>query len=191
MATPRVARTTLTDVIQDVGLIGLSIAAAVLLARSGTLHDMLASFGDAWILGSFIAGIFFTSIFTAAPAIAVILLIAQDANMWLVALVASLGSLVGDFIMFRFARDRFAHYLKELIRYEMKTHRLSSIMRMRPLRWVILLIGALIIASPLPDELGVALLGFARLSSSMFAPLAFVANFLGIAAITLFAQGGV
>lgn len=171
------------DLVQDIGLLGLSVAAAILLARSGAIHDLVVGFGDAWIFAAFVAGIFFTSIFTAVPAAAAILLIAQDANIWLVALVGALGSLAGDFLMFRFARDRFAHYLNELVRYELRRHRLAAIFKMRPLRWVILIIGALIIASPLPDELGIALLGFARVSSILFAPLAFVANFLGLLGI--------
>lgn len=71
----RSTRLTTSDIIQDVGLIGLSIVAAILLARSGVLHQLLSSFSDAWILGAFVAGIFFTSVFTTAPAVAAILLI--------------------------------------------------------------------------------------------------------------------
>lgn len=176
-------RLSISDILQDVGLLGLSIAAAVLLARSGAIHELIVNFGEAWILAAFIAGIFFTSIFTAAPAAAAILLIAQDANVWLVALVAALGSLAGDFLMFRFVRERFTHYLRELARYEMRHHRLAAAFRMRPMRWIVVGLGALVIASPLPDEIGIALLGFARVSSTAFAPLAFTANFLGLLAI--------
>ncbi len=182
-STAQPLRFSTTDILQDVGLLGLSIVAAVLLARSGAIHELLITFGDAWILAAFVAGVFFTSIFTAAPAAAAILLIAQDANMWLVALVAALGSLAGDFIMFRFVRDRFAHYLRELVRYEMRHHRLAAAFKMRPMRWIVVGLGAIIIASPLPDELGIALLGFARVSSAAFAPLAFVANFVGLLGI--------
>jgi membrane protein YqaA with SNARE-associated domain len=179
----RPARVTTSDLIQDVGLIGLSIVAAIFLARSGVLHDLLSSFSDAWLVGAFVAGIFFTSMFTAAPAAAAILLIAQDEGIWLVALVAALGSLLGDFLLFWFARDRLSYYLKEHLQKEIRKHHLSRIFHMHSFRWIAFVLGGLIIASPLPDELGIAILGFARLGSNLFVPLSFVANFLGLVAI--------
>jgi membrane protein DedA with SNARE-associated domain len=108
--------------------------------------------------------------------------------MWLVAIAAALGSLVGDIIMFRFARDRFTYYLRELLKHEMHAPRLGAIFHMRLFRWVTFFIGALIIASPLPDELGIAFLGFSRVSTALFAPLSLVANFIGIAGIIYLAH---
>ncbi len=179
----RAQRISTSDVIQDVGLIGLSIVAAIFLARSGVLHDLLSSFSEAWLVGAFVAGIFFTSMFTAAPAAAAILLIAQDEGIWLVALIAALGSLLGDFLLFWFARDRLSYYLKELLRNEIRKHHLARIFHMHVFRWFAFILGGIIIASPLPDELGIAILGFARLGSNLFVPLSFVANFLGLVAI--------
>lgn len=174
---------TLTNAVQDVGLIGLSIAAAILLAKSGALHDMLTSFSDAWILAAFVAGIFFTSIFTAAPAVAVILFLAGEESVLLVALFSALGSLLGDFVMFWLARDRLSYYLKELFAHELSRAQASRIFHLHLFRWSAFALGTFVIASPLPDELGIALLGLARVSSNWFAPLAFVANFIGIFAI--------
>ena len=48
--------------------------------------------------------------------------------------------------------------------------------------------GGLILASPLPDELGVAVLGFSKMRLKYFALLSFVFNFLGIAVIGLVAR---
>lgn len=180
---------TLTNAVQDVGLIGLSIAAAILLGKSGALHQFLTSFTDAWILAAFIAGIFFTSIFTAAPAVAVILFLANEEGALMVALFAALGSLLGDFVMFWFARDRLSYYLKELLKKELVGRRASRIFHMHIFRWAAFVAGTFIIASPLPDELGIALLGFARISSNYFAPLSFAANFVGILGIAYVASG--
>ena len=55
--------------------------------------------------------------------------------------------------------------------------------RFKHFRWLTLLAGALLIASPLPDELGIALLGFSKVSTRYFAILSFVFNFLGILGI--------
>ncbi len=178
----------LVNAIQDVGLIGLSIAAAILLARSGALENLLFSAADGWLVGSFLSGMFFTSIFTTAPAIAVLATIAEHQNIWMVALVGSLGSLVGDSVMFLFARDKLTGYLETILEHEMHTKRLAAIFRMRMFRYVTFFVGALIIASPLPDELGIALLGFSRINTRYFAPLSFLANFAGIAAIGMLAH---
>jgi hypothetical protein len=49
-------------------------------------------------------------------------------------------------------------------------------------------VGAIIIASPLPDELGLALLGVSTLSRPQFFLLSFAMNSLGIFIILLVAQ---
>jgi hypothetical protein len=56
-------------------------------------------------------------------------------------------------------------------------------------RWIAFVLGAVIIASPLPDELGIAILGFARLGSNLFVPLSFVSNFLGLVAVAYMVIG--
>src|SRR5262249_43219313 len=57
------------------------------------------------------------------------------------------------------------------------------IVRSSRLRWLSFFVGGLIIASPLPDELGIGLLGVARLRTAWFVLLSYAFNFLGILAI--------
>ncbi len=45
------------------------------------------------------------------------------------------------------------------------------------------MLDALIIASPLPDEFGVSLLGLSKVRVAVLLPIAFVMNFLGILAV--------
>ncbi len=173
-------RISLSDILQDLGLVGLSIGLALVLASSGALHHMFAVASDMWIIGAFVAGIFFTSVFTAAPAVAVVILVAEHHSPGVVAVVAAVGSLLGDYVMFVFARDRFSRYIRELLTLQLSRERLRAVMHLRLFRWTTFLVGALIIASPLPDELGVALLGFSRVDTAMFAPLSFIANLIGL-----------
>ena len=44
-------------------------------------------------------------------------------------------------------------------------------------------LGTLVIASPLPDELGVAMLGLAKTDKKSFLIISYLGNFLGILAI--------
>ena len=66
--------------------------------------------------------------------------------------------------------------------------RFHLLFKRRFFRWITFLAGGLILASPLPDELGVAVLGFSKMRLKYFALLSFVFNFLGIAVIGLVAR---
>jgi hypothetical protein len=48
------------------------------------------------------------------------------------------------------------------------------------MKWISPILGALIIASPLPDEFGLALLGLSRTRISILIPVSFIMNFLGV-----------
>jgi hypothetical protein len=54
---------------------------------------------------------------------------------------------------------------------------------------VLPVVGAVIIASPLPDELGLALLGFSRIDRRYFFAISYTMNFIGIVLIGLAARG--
>jgi hypothetical protein len=57
------------------------------------------------------------------------------------------------------------------------------ILKKRRFRRVLPFIGALIIASPFPDEIGLALIGLSTLSRAQFLLLSYVMNTLGVLAI--------
>src|SRR3990167_10972742 len=99
------------NIIKDITIISLSIIVAVLLVRTQTLARVFTSTKEMEIIGSFIAGMFFTSIFTTAPAIVTLGEIAQANSVILTAFFGGLGAVVGDLIIFRFVRDRFSEHL--------------------------------------------------------------------------------
>ena len=176
------------NLMRDLGIIILSIIVAVLLIKTGTIEEILLRTQDLWFLGSFIAGMFFTSVFTVAPAIVALGEIAQSSQSVLpIALFGGLGALCGDLIIFRFMRDRFGEDIMRLIRNS-GNGRLRSIVRLKSFRWLTFFLGALVIASPLPDELGLIMMGFSKTKTSLFIPVSFVFNSLGILVIGLIAK---
>jgi uncharacterized membrane protein YdjX (TVP38/TMEM64 family) len=166
--------------IHDLIIIAISITGAVFLARSGLLEHILVSTGDLRFLGMFIAGVFFTSIFTTPPAIAALGAISLSNNPIEVAVFGALGAVVGDLIIFHFIRDNFAEHLKEVIGPRKLTARARALIHVRLFRIISFFLGALVIASPLPDELGVGLLGFSKMKTLWFVPVSFVCNAIGI-----------
>jgi hypothetical protein len=174
--------------VKDLGIIALSVVLAVILVRTDALVGLLTRTEELEVWGSFITGIFFTSVFTTAPAIVTLGEIAQAYPIFLTALAGASGAVVGDLIIFRFVRERFADHLMEVVGMQGGRRRFKHLLKLRSFRWLTFLVGGLIIASPLPDELGVALLGFSKLKVSGFMAISFVFNFIGILLIGIAAR---
>lgn len=176
-----------THIAVDLLAIGISITIAVGLIYTGTLHSLLTSTAESRILGSLIAGLFFTSVFTTAPAIVALGDIALTNSIFATALIGAIGSVIGDLILFRFVRDRLAQDLIEVIKAK-RHRRLPAIFRNRMFRRFSMFLGALIIASPLPDELGLMMMGLPNMPLRYFIPISYSMNALGIAIIGLIAR---
>lgn len=166
-------------VVRDLIMIAIGIAVAILLSRLGFIDYTVSLFDDYYAISSFIAGIFFTSAFTLAPSSITLVHIAQSSPIPGVVVWGGLGAMCGDLILFLFIKDRFAEDLKSLIKPSRVKYFLKSL-HFGFMRWLFPVIGALIIASPLPDEFGITLLGMSKVKTLVLMPIAFVMNMLGI-----------
>lgn len=175
-------------IVHDGVIIMLSIVIALLLLKSGTITMMLDSSREFGHIGSFISGMFFTSIFTTAPAIVTLGEISTRMGIFETALWAAMGAVVGDMVIFRFVKDRMSMHLLEILPSKSGMRRFTKLMRFRFFRYLTFFAGGVIIASPLPDELGISLLGLSRMREIHFVPLSFAFNFLGIFIIGLIAS---
>ncbi len=165
--------------LRDVIMIAIGIAVALFISKIGIVGYVVTSFKDYYIITSFIAGIFFTSIFTLAPSSVTLVHLAKTAPIGSVVFWGGLGAMCGDLILFLFIKDRFADDLKRALKpYHIK-YFLKSL-HFGFMRWLSPVIGALLIASPLPDEFGITLLGMSKIKASVLMPIAFVMNMLGI-----------
>lgn len=171
------------NLVIDLTILLISVVFAVWLGSSEALENLLVATKESKFLGSLLGGLFFTSIFTTAPAIVILAEIAQDTSAFYVALIGAIGALIGDLIMFKFLKDRLAKDFYALFHINMN----ERYFRIPRFRWLVMLIGGLIIASPFPDELGLAILGFSNTRTNWVIPISLVFNFLGILAIALIA----
>lgn len=180
-------KTTRGYIFEDIAIIVLSIFVAIILVKTQVLANFLASAQEYKLFGSFFAGIFFTSIFTTAPSIVALSEIAQMQPVFHVAFLGALGALIGDLIIFRFIKDRLSDHLMEMMKNQIAGTKLKFRHHLTFFRYLTFFAGAIIIASPLPDEIGIGLLGLSKMSMKWFIPVAFVGNFVGIALIGLVA----
>jgi len=171
---------------QDLFFIAVSIILATCAAQAGLVDWVVDAVADFRYLAIFVSGMFFTSVFTTPVAIVALGELAVHNNIWLVALLGGLGAVSGDYLIFRFVRDRVSEDFGYLLSIS-KVKRLPHLFRTEAFRWFAPFLGALVIASPLPDEIGVAILGFSKLDERTFLPLSYIANSFGILVIGLIA----
>jgi len=165
----------------DLIILALSIAFAIWLHGSTAFEHILVASRESKFLASLVGGLFFTSIFTTAPAIVILVDVAHYSSPIYVALIGGVGALIGDLIMFKFLRDRLAKDFYALFHIDMN----QRYFRLPRFRWLIFILAGIVIASPFPDELGLAMLGFSNTSTKLVIPLSLVFNSLGIFVIAL------
>lgn len=169
-------------IIHDLLMIFVGIVFAIIFVRTGLLDLIIGAVKDYYIIASFIAGIFFTSAFTIAPSSIALVNIANYAPIPGVALFGALGAMCGDLILFFFIRDRFAEDIMKIVKRSTIRQILHSF-HFGFLKWLSPLLGAFIIASPIPDEFAITLFGISRLKLAVLIPLTFIMNSIGIYAL--------
>ena len=130
-------------------------------------------------ISAFIAGALFVSTFTISLGAVLLLVLAENLPLLELAVVAGLGSLVMDLIMFKFVKN---NLIKEIapIYEDLGGSHLTKLLHTKYFSWTLPVIGAIIIISPLPDEIGVTLLGLSKMPTWKFILFAFVLDVLGI-----------
>lgn len=103
-------------IFKNAGIIALSIVVAILIVKTNIVQDIFAVTKGMEVLTCFIAGIFFISAFTAAPASVILFKLAQNNSPLLVAFFGGLGGVIGDFIVFRFIKNSLAEDLIFLLK---------------------------------------------------------------------------
>lgn len=165
----------------------LSISVAYLLAISGIIHGFLERNRELTLLTAFVSGIFYTSGFTSIPAVASLFILSQDNNPLMISVIASVGSFIGDILLLKVFRKEINVTEDGLLDKKNKT-KLTRVLQFPVIRHFIILVALIVIASPLPDELGIGLFGLINFKTKYFAWLSLILNFLGISSITLAAH---
>lgn len=160
-------------------LFALSFFAAFLLSRFEAFHSFLLHLGQFGYVGAFLAGMLFVSTFTVATGAVILLVLAEVLSPLEIGIAAGLGAVVGDMTIFRFIKDNLIAEI-EPIYDKLGGDHLTKILHTKYFSWTLPVIGAIIIASPFPDEIGVSLLGISKMKLYKFLLLSFVLNAVGI-----------
>ena len=165
----------------------ISILLAVVLAGNQTFRDWLLHLGSWEYIGALLAGMVFVSSFTAAISIVIIAIMAQNINPMALGLIGGVGAVMGDYLIFKLVRSHLQDELALLFGKE-GTSYIKTLIRSRYIAWMLPIIGVFILASPLPDELGVSLLGISKISEARFILISYLSNAIGIVMIASVAR---
>jgi hypothetical protein len=166
-------------------MVGVGIIFALVLSRFEAFHSLLLGLGNLGFIGAFLAGMLFVSSFTVASGSLILLILAETLPALELGLIAGLGAVLADALIFHFVKDNLNEELSEIYSKVDKNHRLIKLFHTKHFRWMLPVIGTIIIASPLPDEMGVSLLGISKISNFKFIILSYLANSIGIFLIVL------
>ena len=169
----------------------ISIALAYWLFSKPFVAEFMSQLNSLTYLGVLIAGLFFSFGFTAPFAIG-FFITAQPDSLLLAALVGALGALISDIFIFKIIRISF---IKEFRNLE-KTYPIKKMIDLidysipHKIRvYLLYAFAGIIIASPLPDEIGVTMLaGLTTIRQNVLAIISFSCNFIGIFIMLLIGQ---
>ncbi|MBI2106564.1 hypothetical protein HYT57_01135 [Candidatus Woesearchaeota archaeon] len=140
-------------------------------------HNFLIPLG---YIGIFIAGILYTFGFTSAIATAILLILAGDQNIFLAAIIGGIGAMIGDLTIFKFIRHSVDDEFKNLTKEKVVIYLTSKVPK-KIKKHLVVILGYIILSSPLPDEIGVSLLAsYTKISEKMFAVVSYITNTIGI-----------
>lgn len=166
----------------------ITLAIFILLLDTALMAAIFQGVTELSYLGVLIAGVLFVSLFTAAPAVVMLIGLSESLGVLPVAIVGGIGAMLGDYLILRFAEDKVAYELKPLALKAGIPQAIGWLQGRRSTTLLVKAIGAIIIASPLPDEIGVGLLGVSKASKAEFLVICFLLNSSGIALLLLIAK---
>jgi hypothetical protein len=165
-------------------LLILSIFIGYLIYKDGNnffFHQMLEKIG---YFGTFVAGFFFFYGFTTSISVASLLVLSPLQNFWLASFVALTGAIIGNFFVFRFMRISIVNELNDLSKTKLLKIIIDKVEKRIPLfirSYILPAFAGFIAATPLPDELAVALLYWSKNTSIViFSTISFIISVFGI-----------
>jgi hypothetical protein len=172
---------------RDILILAASVSFAVFLAQGDVIPRLMSLIGSV-PLEAFVAGFFFTSLLTIAPAGVAFAEMAHTVPTLQLAAWGAAGAVIGDLMLFFFVRDALSQDIMAMLRGSW-LKKLKALFRSPFLSWAVPVAGALVIASPLPDEVGLAMLGLSKTDLRFLIPVSYAMNFIGIVLVAWAAHG--
>lgn len=172
----------------DLVIILFSGAMLVLLLYFGILANILSVLTQFGMFSQLLAGFLYSSIFTSALSVFMITMLAKNHSALEIAVFGGIGAMFVDLLIFITFRAAYFSHHSPLARSKRFKYFIKTLRRSRIFNILAPIIGLLVIASPLPDELGLAIIGLTKTSYLLVSILTFILNGVGIYIIARIAQ---
>ncbi len=158
----------------------LSLLFSFVIFHNQFFQNFIFHLGKLGYIGAFFAGMLYASTFTLATGIAVLILLAKNLSVVEICLIAALGAVVSDLMIFRLVRNKgLADEVKHIFNH-FGGVKFPHLLHTKYFSWSLPVIGALIIILPIPDEFGVSLMGISQMTTGQFIIMSFLLNTIGI-----------
>lgn len=171
----------------------LASLVTIFLYQAGALHNFFSLIKPVYLLPEFLTGMLYTTFLTSPIAVVFLVLLSVDNDPLVIAIVGGLGSVFVDLFLLKIIRNFYKKVSRKIFGNSSNSEakRITKTIKRSlggVLNPVVIVLGSIIIASPLPDELGLAILGLSSLSSAKIVFISFAFNALGIYTISLIAK---
>lgn len=153
---------------------------AFLLSRLPIFNLIINGIEKFGYFGAVFSGFLFTSTFTAATGALLLLNFAKILDPFWLIVCGVIGALSADILIFLFVKDKVAEDITPVYEHFLAHSHFKKLLHTKYFSWTLPVIGALIIASPLPDELGISLMGLSSTTLFQFALVSLLSHSLGI-----------
>lgn len=171
----------------NIALLVISLLFAFIISRLPFFGEIVKNIGSLGIFGAFLSGMLFASTFTVATGGLLLINLANTLNPFGLVFAGACGAVFADLLIFYFVKDNVTAEVTPIYEKFLAHHHLKKILHTRYFSWTLPVLGALIIASPLPDELGVSLMGISAMTIGRFALISFLSHTLGMISLVLLA----
>lgn len=172
---------------RNTAMLVVSVIVFFFLAEHPMVDNSIRFIGDFGYLGAFLVGILFVSVFTVAPAGVVLFHLADTLNPLGIALAAGMGGVVGDYLILKYLKDRVFVEIKPIIMNH-GGRPLKKLFRTPYFAWAVPIVGAILIMSPFPDEVGLGLMGMSKVKTWQLLVMLYLLDVVGIFLIVIAAR---
>lgn len=174
--------------------LALSILFAYFLLKSSVLSPVIPYLAGFGYISVFVLGILFPLGFTTAPVSAVLYSMSRHFNPFFMALVASLGAMIGNLLIYFFVKTRLTDEIRHICTNDLKFDFYKFELRLtrkrlksKYFRVLVPVFSGLLISLPIPTEMFVSILwNINRVKIKYVLLLSFIFSFIGLLALALF-----
>lgn len=170
---------------KNILLIILSLILTIYLSSNPNFKHLLNYISNFGIVGAFLAGMLFASTFTVGIAGLLLINLAQNLNPFLLILSAALGGVTTDYVIFKFIRHNVSQKTSDIFDKVNHHSHFYKLLHTPYFSWTLSILGLIVLASPLPDELGVSLLGLSKTTLSRFLGISYLSHTVGMTILIL------